>query len=98
MLQHKDPDMHGRGDTRGGVGLYPALVFGIAGLTVLGFALIGLGTIRLLSVDGGSVGTGAGVLEPACAGYTCAPLLVPVVIVAGLACVLGASWLARETA
>lgn len=92
--------MHGRGDIRGGVGLYPALVFGIAGLTVLGFALIGLGTIRLLSGSGGSVGTGAGpgVLEPACAGYTCAPLLVPVVIVAGLAVVLGASWLARETA
>jgi hypothetical protein len=89
--------MLGRGDVRGTAGFYPVLIIAIGGLTVLGFALVGLGTIRMMSQSGPPT-AGTGALEPACAGYTCAPLLVPVVLVATVAVLMGASWLARGTA
>jgi hypothetical protein len=88
--------MIGRREVRATAGLYPAIVIAVGRLVVLGVTLIGLGTVRLLSQSGASNPV-AGTLEPACAGYTCAPLLVPVVLVVTVAIVLGASWLARET-
>lgn len=83
------------GEIRANAGLYPVVIAGAAILILLGFALLGWGAATM--PNSGTAGT-SGTIESACTGFTCAPLLVPVILVVVIALVLGVSAVMRATA
>ena len=87
--------MPGMGNGRASAGLYPLVVGGAAIMIVLSFALLGYGAATMPTTGDPAA---SGTLEAACTGFTCAPLVVPAVLVVAVGVLLAASAVMRATA